>query len=163
MASADDGSGVLPQRKYVFVVRHGERLDSVDETWRSHASRPHDPPLSPAGVKQAYAAGRLIHQRVVAERGVDSAADIGVFSSPFLRCVQSAKALSTGYYDQLQGRQKVDFDVQIKIEHGLAEFLTPRQQRQQPKSSSRLADRLPPSHCLLRCCAATGCSELSQL
>ena len=92
-------------RKSIWLLRHGERCDTTDAKWKATAKRPHDPPLSRAGVAQGYAAGRLIHQRTLERHGVEQLADIEIYTSPFLRCVQTAKALSTGYYDQLAGKQ----------------------------------------------------------
>jgi broad specificity phosphatase PhoE len=33
----------------VWVVRHGERRDSVDPNWETDADRVHDPPLTDLG------------------------------------------------------------------------------------------------------------------
>ena len=90
--------------KYVYVVRHGERYDCVHPEWKATAKRPHDPHLSAAGVKQAHATGQFIAHRTRKERGDDEMADIAIYTSPFLRCVQTAKAISHGYYDQLTGK-----------------------------------------------------------
>ncbi|KAK7256444.1 hypothetical protein RIF29_29892 [Crotalaria pallida] len=76
----------------VIVMRHGDRIDNLDHSWASTASRPWDPPLAQAGRVRAYQTGLRIRQ------------SIGfpihrVFVSPFLRCVQTASevvaALST--------------------------------------------------------------------
>ena len=90
--------------KYIYVMRHGERYDSVHPEWKATAKRPHDPHLSADGVKQAYTTGRFIAERTRKERGEDEMADIAIYTSPFLRCVQTAKAISHGYYDQLTGK-----------------------------------------------------------
>ena len=92
------------QRKYVWLLRHGERYDCTDAQWKATAKRPHDPHLSQAGIQQAYAAGRLIHARTAQQREAAELADVAIFTSPFLRCVQTAKSISTAYYDQLTGR-----------------------------------------------------------
>ena len=144
-------------RKYIWLLRHGERHDSTDKQWKATAKRPHDPPLSRAGVQQAYAAGRVIHERTLRQRGAEAMADLAIYTSPFLRCVQTAKSLSTGYYDQLTGRAKVEFDVQVKIEYGLSEFLTTRQTRHTLHRPLQ-----PPVACVLtasgRRCAALRCA-----
>mmetsp|Transcript_30935 Transcript_30935/g.73419 ORF Transcript_30935/g.73419 Transcript_30935/m.73419 type:complete len:512 (+) Transcript_30935:48-1583(+) len=67
----------------VWVVRHGERIDSVEKGWKKTAARPHDPPLTPAGFEQAAATGRAL-------RGHRLDA---IYTSPFLRCVQTATAI----------------------------------------------------------------------
>ena len=90
--------------RYIHVVRHGERYDCVHPEWKSTAKRPHDPQLSTAGVKQARTTGQFIAPRTKMERGEDAMADIAIYTSPFLRCVQTAKAISQGYYDELQGK-----------------------------------------------------------
>lgn len=81
---------------------------------------------------------------------IDDLASISIFSSPFLRCVETAKCISEAYCAELLNKSHKqpdnqsnnqsnsqfnnrtsqawhDVDVQIKIEHGLAEFLTPCQ------------------------------------
>ena len=92
-------------RKFIWLLRHGERYDCTDPKWKATAKRPHDPHLSRAGLAQGYAAGRLIHQHALEHCGVEHLADIAIYTSPFLRCVQTAKSISTGYYDQLVGKQ----------------------------------------------------------
>ena len=67
----------------VWVVRHGERIDSVEKGWKKTAARPHDPPLTPAGFEQAAATGRALR-----EHRLDA-----IYTSPFLRCVQTATAI----------------------------------------------------------------------
>jgi broad specificity phosphatase PhoE len=66
----------------VWIVRHGERRDTVDETWAASAARPHDPPLTELGRWAAWRVGR---------RFVDASVDLGaVYASPFLRAVETA-------------------------------------------------------------------------
>ena len=45
----------------VYVMRHGERLDSIDRQWMKRAARPHDTPLSRHGEQEAM---RLVKQRL---------------------------------------------------------------------------------------------------
>jgi broad specificity phosphatase PhoE len=66
----------------VWVVRHGERQDSVDPNWESTAERIHDPGLTELGRWAAWRVGRRF-------------ADLGagfdaVYASPFLRTVETA-------------------------------------------------------------------------
>ena len=89
--------------KYIYVVRHGERYDCVHPEWKATAKRPHDPHLSADGIKQARTTGQFIAHRTRKERSEAEMADIGIYTSPFLRCAQTAKAISQGYYDELQG------------------------------------------------------------
>jgi broad specificity phosphatase PhoE len=66
----------------VWVVRHGERRDSVDPDWESTADRVHDPPLTDLGRWAAWRVGR---------RFVESGESFdAVYASPFLRTVETA-------------------------------------------------------------------------
>ena len=88
----------------VWLSRHGHRMDMEDVEAVARSSHPLDPSLSPTGVLQAEALGR----RLVGE-GIQK-----IFSSPFLRCLETAHgvALSLG--------------LPIQIENGLGEFLSPK-------------------------------------
>jgi broad specificity phosphatase PhoE len=66
----------------VWVVRHGQRRDSVDPDWESHADRVHDPPLTDLGRWAAWRVGRRL-----ADAGPSFDA---VYASPFLRTVETA-------------------------------------------------------------------------
>ena len=66
----------------VWVVRHGERRDSVDPNWEANADRVHDPPLTDLGRWAAWRVGRRF---VESGLGVDA-----VYASPFLRTVETA-------------------------------------------------------------------------
>jgi broad specificity phosphatase PhoE len=69
----------------VWVVRHGQRQDSVDPDWEHHADRVHDPPLTDLGRWAAWRVGR---------RFVDSGVTIdAVYTSPFLRAVETAEEI----------------------------------------------------------------------
>jgi broad specificity phosphatase PhoE len=77
----------------VWLVRHGDRADHADKTWRRrHAERAdaEDAPLSELGHAQAAATARwLLGQEQAAGRRVAA-----IISSPFCRCVQTAAPLS---------------------------------------------------------------------
>lgn len=45
----------------VFVMRHGERLDTREPRWKKTAARPYDTPLSPRGHTETH---RLAKQRL---------------------------------------------------------------------------------------------------
>ncbi|KAE9419148.1 hypothetical protein Angca_008323, partial [Angiostrongylus cantonensis] len=64
----------------LWFVRHGERVDNIDQTWKQTAKRWDDPPLSKRGHQQAC------------EVGVALAADTIDYAicSPFTRCVETA-------------------------------------------------------------------------
>ena len=87
----------------IWVCRHGERSDVANGDWWETAARPHDPPLTALGLRQATAAGKaLVGQPIQA-----------IYSSPFRRCVQTACQIA----EALGGGLKV------KIEPGLGEML----------------------------------------
>ena len=85
----------------VWIVRHGERADVVDPDWHLTAARPHDPPLTEAGFQQAAATAAALQ-----EERIDA-----VYTSPFLRCVQTAAVIA------------VALDAPLRIEPGLCEWL----------------------------------------
>jgi broad specificity phosphatase PhoE len=69
----------------VWVVRHGERQDSVDPNWEANADRVHDPPLTDLGRWAAWRVGR---------RFVESGTTVdAVYASPFLRAVETAEEI----------------------------------------------------------------------
>lgn len=87
----------------IFFIRHGYRLDHADPTWAEHAKRPHDPPVSEAGMQQAIETGRYLKLQKVK---IDH-----LFSSPFFRTLQTAYAIS---------RQ---LNRPIKVEPGFSEWM----------------------------------------
>jgi broad specificity phosphatase PhoE len=86
----------------LFLVRHGNRLDFVEPEWSLAAARPHDPPLSADGMEQVRALAERLRDERIAH----------VFSSPFLRCIESAGILAEA------------LDAGIKVERGLSEWLS---------------------------------------
>ena len=84
----------------IWVVRHGERSD-VDPEWEKTAARPHDPPLTALGHVQAAAAATVLAGEPIK----------AIFSSPFLRCMQTAAATAKA------------LNLKIRIEPGLSELL----------------------------------------
>jgi len=66
----------------VWVVRHGQRQDTVDPDWELTAARVHDPGLTELGRWQAWRSGRFF-----ADQEIEFEA---VYCSPFLRTVQTA-------------------------------------------------------------------------
>ncbi|KAJ1982292.1 hypothetical protein H4R34_001767 [Dimargaris verticillata] len=81
-----------------YFVRHGERRDHVDPSWADSTPRPYDPPLSDEGIEQAYVTGRFLHdlEREGAHREKAASPLYWVFTSPFLRCVQTAGHIIRG-------------------------------------------------------------------
>lgn len=70
--------------QHLYIVRHGMRQDFEDATWAARAERPHDPPLSPVGLRQAHDTGTALRGRGI----------VTIHVSPFLRTLQTAAALA---------------------------------------------------------------------
>lgn len=85
----------------LWIARHGNRQDFVNLDWRKTAERPYDPGLSPDGVVQA----KELAQRLAGEEIAH------IFSSPFLRTVQTAHEVATV------------LKLPLKLEAGLGEWL----------------------------------------
>ena len=80
-------------------MRHAERLDdtdTVEEEERSQNPYPYelDCPLSQTGLAQAFKTGELIRSQIQADSGNFILPT--VFSSPYLRCLQTAKGITDG-------------------------------------------------------------------
>jgi broad specificity phosphatase PhoE len=90
----------MPAR-VIWIARHASRLDFADREWAKRSPRPHDPPLSLAGASEALALARRLSRESI---------DF-LFSSPFLRCVETARPVAT------------HLRLAIKIEPGLSEWL----------------------------------------
>ncbi|GLI68835.1 hypothetical protein VaNZ11_013378 [Volvox africanus] len=79
--SANSGEGpieVLEQN--VYCMRHGHRQDEEEDVWHISAARPWDPPLSAKGRQQAREAATQFKSK-----NIDY-----VFTSPFVRCLQTS-------------------------------------------------------------------------
>lgn len=91
----------LPVEKNIYLIRHCNRLDSDEPDWRSLTIFPHQVPLSTKGVFQAHELGEFFRNI-----NVDA-----IFSSPFLRCVQTAFPVSCTTFKS------------IKVDNRLSEWL----------------------------------------
>eukprot|EP01097_Dermamoeba_algensis_P000565 TRINITY_DN1196_c0_g1_i1.p1 TRINITY_DN1196_c0_g1~~TRINITY_DN1196_c0_g1_i1.p1 ORF type:complete len:181 (-),score=25.41 TRINITY_DN1196_c0_g1_i1:266-808(-) len=87
---------------HLYVVRHGERIDMVDQTWEKTAAEPDDPPLTERGILQARKTGQKLRTE---PHKIEH-----IFCSPFLRCLQTATEIAE------------ELDLQIKVEYGLSEW-----------------------------------------
>ena len=107
----------------LWLARHGNREDFVDDTWRESAERPDDPGLSPDGLEQA---------EQLAERLKDIHIDT-IFASPFLRTVQTAQIIAEA------------LDKRVFLEPGLGEKLSETYFSGEPEilSRERLAEDFP--------------------
>ncbi|KAI0907283.1 hypothetical protein F4823DRAFT_603351 [Ustulina deusta] len=110
---------------YIFVVRHGNRLDAADKQWHLTSPTPYDPPLTYGGWIHSRTVGARIASILRDDAQVEAkAVDIPsasppypfpspstassspsrkrrrfrvvLHSSPFLRCVQTSIAISAG-------------------------------------------------------------------
>ncbi|KAF4989278.1 hypothetical protein FGRMN_9202 [Fusarium graminum] len=91
---------------YIFVVRHGNRLDAADKKWHLSSPTPYDPPLTYGGWLQARAVGNQISS--ILEQAKDEYESsskttkkrrrfkVVIHSSPFLRCAQTSIGISSG-------------------------------------------------------------------
>ncbi|KYK59517.1 phosphoglycerate mutase family protein [Drechmeria coniospora] len=97
---------------YLFVVRHGNRLDAADKKWHLTSPTPYDPPLTYGGFLQARQVGNQIgnyleQAKIDSQQGSRNGHHgthptkrrrfkIVIHSSPFLRCVQTSIGISSG-------------------------------------------------------------------
>jgi len=100
----------------LIAARHGERLDYflrdagwnwVAEESKTESGRPWDPPLTPRGLDQARELGRRI-RRAVREGGWPDVT--AVYSSPLIRCVQTAAGAVGGLLEG-EGSDEADGEV----------------------------------------------------
>lgn len=101
----------LVMTQTVWIARHGNRIDFVNPEWFNTAERRYDPYLSPDGLVQA----KQLARRLVGE-GITQ-----IFSSPFLRTVQTAEAIAK------------TLDLPIKLDWGLGEWLNPEWMKESPE------------------------------
>lgn len=95
----------------IWIARHANRLDFVNPDWFMTAERRYDPPLSDDGMVQAsQLANRLKSEKITA-----------IFSSPFLRTVQTANKVAEV------------LNLPIKLESGLSEWLNPDWMSENPE------------------------------
>ncbi|CZT21139.1 uncharacterized protein RCC_07000 [Ramularia collo-cygni] len=95
----------------VIIARHGMRLDAADQRWHLSTPTPYDPPLTYGGWNQCQALGvriaSLLHAREQKAEEEDHENGNGgrrrrkkhkvvIHSSPFLRCLQTSVAISSG-------------------------------------------------------------------
>ena len=90
----------------IFLFRHAESIAAVDETLQEDLPDA-ELPLSPAGVKQAEEAGRLLMQEAKAER-------FELWVSPFLRCLETAQAMLRGTMLPQSMWPKIRVDVRLR-------------------------------------------------
>ncbi|KAH9908338.1 hypothetical protein F4778DRAFT_344450 [Xylariomycetidae sp. FL2044] len=67
---------------YVFVVRHGKRLDAADKQWHLSSPTPYDPPLTYGGWQQSKLVGARIAAILQDQEAEDAAAAAAIAASP---------------------------------------------------------------------------------
>ncbi|MDR9402473.1 MAG: histidine phosphatase family protein [Halothece sp. Uz-M2-17] len=87
----------------IWITRHGNRYDFVNPDWFITAKLRYDPHLAEDGIQQAQSLGKRLQSENITH----------IFSSPFLRTVQTAHEVA-----------KI-LDLPIKLEAGLGEWLNP--------------------------------------
>ncbi len=85
----------------IWLIRHADRLDFIQPEWFETALYPYDPPLSNIGFQSAVSLAQNLSQAPIQR----------IFTSPFLRTIQTAAPLAR----LLQ--------VPIQLEWGLCEWL----------------------------------------
>ena len=89
--------------RHLYFVRHGMREDVENPAWCETAENPCDPPLSVTGLRQAQDIAEALRDSEIRH----------IFSSPFLRALQTAHPLAA------------DIGVPLCIEPGLSEWMNP--------------------------------------
>ncbi|KAL1871572.1 hypothetical protein VTK73DRAFT_2036 [Phialemonium thermophilum] len=149
---------------YLFVVRHGNRLDAADKQWHLSSPTPYDPPLTYGGWLQARAIGSRINA-ILRERIQEDEAEedekqrldpsrrrmqrryrVIVHSSPFLRCIQTSIALASGI---AQDPTPLETSARPTQGSSSADVHDPRQSRPTIRTNLDIHDhRDPPSRAL---------------
>jgi len=84
---ADSSNTADGEKQHLFIVRHGDRWDYSNPSWREKDGvRKGDSPLSALGHRQAREVGIFL-DNYLADRNIT---DITWLSSPFLRCLQTS-------------------------------------------------------------------------
>ena len=103
-------------KRFVFLVRHGERIDKVMKELYSYKGKVNmlDPILTETGVRQARETGEFLKahlEKLVEKEGRDFE-EVIIKTSPFIRCVQTAANIAS----------ELDKDI-FTVDWGFSEFL----------------------------------------
>jgi broad specificity phosphatase PhoE len=122
------------RRLTVIIVRHGERLDyvhrSAGKNWcQANPEQPWNPPLTEKGLSMATQLGAALRQNILPELGLPPIR--AVYTSPFLRCRQTAAGIIQGMSPEGIDCQKSDPNqdpiasapLKVRVELGLAESM----------------------------------------
>ncbi|KAJ2900213.1 hypothetical protein IWW38_000633 [Coemansia aciculifera] len=100
-----------------YIVRHGERIDHIDDTWTMTSLTPYDPPLTDDGWTQAQHAGSTIRDY---EADTDPCTtEYIMLVSPFLRCLQTGEGIIRGFNSKTGAPRKW----RVAVEPGLSEVI----------------------------------------
>lgn len=121
--SPNETTTLTNRRTIVIVARHGERLDyylrdKPKSNFVTTAERPWDPPLTERGRLQGRALGNHL-ATLIPELGLESLS--GVYSSPLIRCCQTASEAIVGYN---HGSSNPINDLKVHVEPGVVESMT---------------------------------------
>lgn len=109
---------------FIVVARHGERWDYIQRdagnNWISTAERPWDPPLSPNGLKQAKRLGEFV-VKTLKDKNLPPLA--ACYSSPFLRCRQTACQAVEAINNKSGGGIADTKPLKVCVENGLTESI----------------------------------------
>jgi phosphohistidine phosphatase SixA len=99
------------RRLTVIIVRHGERLDYVHraagKNWcQANPEQPWNPPLTEKGLSMATQLGAALRQNIMPELGLPPIR--AVYTSPFLRCRQTAAGIIQGMSSECIDHQSSD-------------------------------------------------------
>ncbi|CAI2377121.1 unnamed protein product [Moneuplotes crassus] len=105
-------------KHFIILVRHGERTDDPEREVQLDTDEPevkYDCHLTDKGKNQAFQTGEFIKESIIGQNRLKIfPSDIKVFTSPFLRCIQTAHNVIKG----------LDYKIpDITIDDRLGEFL----------------------------------------
>ncbi|EAW07038.1 uncharacterized protein ACLA_087430 [Aspergillus clavatus NRRL 1] len=175
--------GKLPAA--IFIARHGARLDAADKNWHLTSPTPYDTPLSYGGWLQSRALGaRIVSllQSLDDTPAVSSTASLDepspssslpkpkkkrrviVHTSPYLRCVQTSIAVSSGISQHYPDTEVINPAVASSSSHQVNGYSTgsPVDPSRESVSTSTPVPGIPPTYppldhrCLLRVDAFLG-------
>ena len=122
------------RRLTLIVVRHGERLDyahrAVGKNWcKANPEQPWNPPLTEKGLRMGTQLGLALSEDILPDLGLDPVSS--VYTSPFLRCRQTAAAIVQGLLHGHMDCKRSDPDpsrsllpsLKVKVEMGLSESI----------------------------------------
>lgn len=105
------------KKKILVTMRHGERTDFIG--LKPHFGK-YDPELTKNGEEQAFMSGKILYEQLK-KIGVDlSKVKVTIFSSPFMRTMQTGRELIKGYNSINTTNSS---PLQINIDYLLSEYI----------------------------------------